>query len=90
MKPADLRRAYLSGKSLRELSTITGSLRSLGMTTTNFDFWLSQRTRPDGTLPALDGGAHQLRLRQVQQESRTGVVHRLVWEHHNGPIPDGA
>ena len=104
MKTGDLRRAYLRGTSLRELSTITGRsrgyirrqlelagtpirrpkrvpldpewwsaqveagrsakqiasqlgcgertayrhLRSVGLSRTNFDFWLSRRTRPDG------------------------------------------
>lgn len=142
----DLRRAYLRGRSLRQLSTITGKshgyirrqlelagtpirtpqrfpvdpdwwsaqveagldakqiasqlscnettayrhLRSLGLTRTNFDFWLGQRTRPDGTCRRWTGGHTNYGYPKYQKNGRPGVVHRLTWEHHHWPIPDGA
>ena len=64
-------------------------LRATAPPPESFDSWLARRVQADGPCLRWVGRHGRQGYAQTERNGQTYLLHRLVWEHHWGPIPQG-
>jgi hypothetical protein len=52
--------------------------------------WVAARSKREGECSLWIGSHNNFGYAKYEKQGRSESVHRLVWEHHHGPIPGGA